>query len=1175
MAGEVFLSHSSRDAAQARRLRTAIASVGVGTWMAPDDVVGSRPWAEQISNAIASASLLVVLISDAANRSDHVAREVALAVGRHLPVVPVQLEDAPPSGSLGYLLQLDQRVDASVGGIERHADAIAARVLAVIRSSPSQDKVEGVAPRPTRRIVTAVVVEVRARSTLDGQVDPEALGMLTSEYFREIKPIVERHGGTVDEFVGGALAVFGIPTLHEDDAVRAVRAASTIRDALSELDAEYQAKRGLAITFRIGISTGEVIAGDAMNGNKMAGDTANAAARLAESGGPGEILLTQATSGLVRDAVSFELVDPITLDVKSPKSTYRLLSVSAHVSGGHARRLLAPLVGREREIGRLHEAYRTAIVDRACQLFTLLGAAGVGKSRLVVEFLGSVSSEATVLKGRCLPYGEGITYWALREIVNMAAGIGESDTPATALSKLEGMVSDERDGLHIAARVASAIGLSADAAPQEEIFWATRKLLEHVGRRRPLVVLVEDIHWAEPAFLDLLEHVVDLARDVPLVVLCPARPDLLDKRPGWGGGKVNATSILLEPLAGDASDQLIDALPGGNALPPSLRKRILTVAEGNPLYLEEMLGMLIDEGVLANTDGSWRVHGEVDTVRVPPTIRALLAARLDQLPVTERAIAECASVVGRVFEQDAVSELAPHAIRAGVARGLMALVRKELVRPERSDLVAGDTFKFRHLLIRDAAYEALPKADRAQLHERFADWLERAADDRLSEHVEIIAYHLEQAHRYRVDLGEDDAVLMPLAARAAEFLVRSGEPALGRGDLSAALDLFRRATAILDPGNAWAEAAMLLGVVEGLLGDGAAGIAHLDEVVALASSEGNESLEWRARVARANITFFIGEPADSDMVEHAIEVFGRLGETNGLAGAWLLFAFHAGASGDPRQAEGAANALEYARAASNKHIEARALLVLAGRLPYGPIPTSEAVVEGERLLDQAENNLRAAAIVRTYVSFVIAMRGDFDQARTMAVRARLMLEELGLVSDAAWARGVAGVLIEMLAGSYDTAEAELRASYPVLETLGKTRIASSVAASLAETLVLQGKPDEAERLVIDASTKPLDDYDPEIRWLRARARLQAHHHDFGEAERLARAAVELSIGTDDINMQADCLIVLAHVLKAGGQMPEARAALYEALTRYDQKENLVSAQRTRAALGDLSDLDPN
>jgi AAA ATPase domain/Adenylate and Guanylate cyclase catalytic domain len=551
---------------------------------------------------------------------------------------------------------------------------------------------------------------------------------LLARYFERMKAIVESHGGTVEKFIGDAvMAVFGVPHVHEDDALRAVRAASEMRDALPEL----------GVQARIGVSTGEVVTGT--EERLATGDAVNVAARLEQAALPGEILLSGETLRLVDGAVEAESVEPLGLKGKvAPVGAARLLAVSGETRRGHE----TPMVGRETELKRLRDAFEQATHDRSCQLFTVLGAAGVGKSRLAHEFLNGV--DATVVRGRCLSYGKGITYWPVVEVLRQLDALPSDPSAATPLRSLL-----DEDGQETSA---------------EEIAWGFRKLLEEQARERPLVCLFDDVHWGEETLLDLVEHVADLSRGAPILVLCMARPELLDRRPGWGGGKLNATTVLLEPLSAAETEVLLDSLGASDS---ELRTKVNLAAEGNPLFVEEMLALA------GGSPGR--------EVAVPPTIQALLAARLDQLEASERSVLECGSVEGRVFHRGAVQALAPE--QPHVPQRLVALVRKELVRPDIPQLAGEDAFRFRHLLIRDAAYEALPKASRAELHERFAGWIGERGQE-LVELDEVVAHHLEQAARYKIELGQPD---VDLAQRAAEGLATVGRRVLWRVDATRGL----------------------------------------------------------------------------------------------------------------------------------------------------------------------------------------------------------------------------------------------------------------------------------------------------------------------------------------------------------------------------------------------------
>ncbi|MGL6279310.1 MAG: AAA family ATPase, partial [Gaiella sp.] len=591
--------------------------------------------------------------------------------------------------------------------------------------------------RDVRKVVTVLFCDLVGSTALGDRTDPEALRGLMTRYYDAARAILERHGGTVEKFVGDAvMAVFGIPVASEDDALRAVRAAVELRSGV----------QGLGLEARIGVNTGTVMAGD--GDTFVTGDAVNVAARLEQTAAAGDVVIGPETLRLVRDAVVAEAVELVVKGKQEPVRGHRLLSLDA-TAAGFSRRLDAPIVGRRRERARLHVDFEDVVETGSCRLVTLIGPAGVGKSRLAADFLEHVGAEAAVGQGRAESYGEGITYAPL----------------ANALQQL---------GLDPREAIRSSAG---------DTQLATRALLERMARTRPVVLVFDDLHWAEPPLLDVVEHIAEWSRGAPILLLCLARPELLDRRPGWAGGKLNATSVLVEPLPEDAADLLAGQLLGDLELDPGVRSRILETAEGNPLFIEE-LAVLAREGV--------------DVGALPATIQAVLQARLDRLGDEERTVIERAAVEGQVFHRGAVTALAPEGQRAGVAAQLLALVRKELIRPDRTQIVGDDAFRFRHLLIRDTAYEALSKATRAELHERYADWLVQQGTVLTED--EMVGYHLEQARRYLVDLDRDALRAGELAARAASRLGAAGRAAFQRDELYGARNLLTRAVALLADG---------------------------------------------------------------------------------------------------------------------------------------------------------------------------------------------------------------------------------------------------------------------------------------------------------------------------------------------------------------------------------------
>ena len=511
---------------------------------------------------------------------------------------------------------------------------------------------EAVPTREVRKVVTVLFSDVTGSTALGERIDPESLRRVMARYFETAKEVVERHEGTVEKFIGDAvMAVFGIPAVHEDDALRAVRAAEELRAGLAELNNELELSYATRLELRIGVNTGEVVTGT--EERLATGDAVNVAARLEQAAEPGDVLLGEETHRLVREAVDAEPVPPLAAKGKNePLPAYRLLAVREPPP----RRAEAPMIGRERQRMLLENAFATIAAERSCHLFTILGAAGVGKSRLADEFLCGLDA-AGVVRGRCLSYGEGISYWPVTEVVKQ---LKPDEAESTALAAILG---DE----------------PAPGSP-EEIAWAFRKLLESRAADRPLVVVFDDVHWGEPAFLDLVEHVADLSRGAPILLLCIARPELLDRRATWGGGKLNATNVLLEPLSPDEAGELIEALT--DEVADDLRARILESAGGNPLFVEEMVAMAAESG---------------GDITVPPTIQALLAARLDQLEPAERGVLERGAVEGLVFHRGAVAALAPEEPQPDGR--LVTLVRKDLVRPEPPVLADDEAYRFRHLLI--------------------------------------------------------------------------------------------------------------------------------------------------------------------------------------------------------------------------------------------------------------------------------------------------------------------------------------------------------------------------------------------------------------------------------------------------------------------------------------------
>jgi class 3 adenylate cyclase/tetratricopeptide (TPR) repeat protein len=1021
-----------------------------------------------------------------------------------------------------------------------------------------------------------VVSDLSGSTALGERLDPESLSQVMARYYEAMRAVVLHHGGTV-EAVGDAVhAVFGVPAAHEDDALRAVRAAAGMHAALDELNQRLAGEGRVRLELHTGVNTGEVVAGDPNLGSLVVGDAVNLAARLEQAAGPGEILLGHGTWSLVRDAVEVEPPQVVaTPGREDGEPAYRLMAVRPGTAG-RARRLDAPFVGRASELQLFRWAYERAAGEAALHLLTVLGGAGVGKTRLVLEAAAGLPRDPAVLAGRCLPYGNGSTFWPLAEVVRQAAGIGLDDPPAAARAKLAAVVEADPDRALVAERIGQLIGLEAAPAPIEEAVWSTRRLLQALAAGRPLVAVFDDLHWAEPTFLDLLEQLAETTQEGPILLVAVGRPELLEQRPGWAGGRPNALSVLLEPLGPDDSGALLDGLAGGGALPAQARERICRAAGGNPLFIEELLATLVEEGRLRRRDGGWEVAGDLAGTGIPPTIQALVAARLDRLDGRDRDVLERAAVVGLAFEQATVAELTPEAARAEVPERLRGLVRRELLRtaPARRQREAG--YQFRHLLVRDAVYQGVPKGVRAELHERLAGLLEARAGARVREYEEIVGYHLEQAWRCLAELGPIERRGRELGARAAGRLAAAGRRALARGDTPAATALLDRALAVL-PGGDPARGHLLNDLAESLVaaGDfGRAGEVLTAATVAAEAGGDGDGLLAQVAVGRLGMRLLIepGLPLDAIQgeVESAIAALEVAGDDRGLARAWRLLGYESFMRCRIERAEAAlARTIEHARRAADERVDAYARGMLAAAAFWGPLPVAEGVARCRRLLEEAAGNRYVEGSVLHILGALAAMQGRFDQARDLVDQGAEVAAALGRLRLAAiWSQFAATV--ESLAGRPEAASERLARGYRALERMGETGARSNLAADLAHSMALGGRPDEARRYAEESrALAAREDVYAQVRWRAAAARAlaAAGDGDHDRAVRLAREAVALAEATDMLNLQADALVDLAETAARSGRPEEAAEAAGRSLPLYERKGNQVAAASARVRLG--------
>jgi class 3 adenylate cyclase/tetratricopeptide (TPR) repeat protein len=1023
-----------------------------------------------------------------------------------------------------------------------------------------------VPPQEVRKLVTILFCDLKGSTSLGETLDSESLREVMSSYFDAMSAAITSHGGTIEKYIGDAvMAVFGLPRVHEDDALRAVRAAASMQGALIELNERLKPRYGITLANRIGVNTGEVVAGDATTGQRLVtGDAVNVAARLEQAAGESEALLGELTHRLVRDDVEVEPVEPLELKGKAERvPAFRLLAVD---TGGRLPETRSALHGRDRELAAITAEFELSKRERWARLVTLLSEPGVGKSRLIAEVAHVVGTEATFVTGRCLSYGRGITFWPLIEIARQLAGVEEDDGPAVATEKLLRAVGgDER----AAERLAAVTGLAEQQFALEETFWATRRLLEAAARERPVVVCIEDIHWAEQTLLDLIQNVLDTASDSPILVICAARPTLLEIRADW---QERGRTLTLGPLSAEQSEAMVREAMGGADVPRAVLAKIVEAAEGNPLYVGQIVSMLVEDGSLQQEDGVWAAAES--EIRIPPTIQALLAARLDLLVPQERFVVESASVIGHLFPRPAVEELVPETIAPEVPTHLLSLTQKRLVRPESQ--TDEETYRFDHILIRDTAYQSLLKRTRATLHEKFVGWAERVnrERDRSNEYDDILGYHLEQAHDYLAELGPLDEHGRGLGLRGAEKLAAAGRRAFERGDMPAAANLLRRAAALREEDDPERHR-LLPPLAEALMETGEFAWAETVLDDAAAAAEPGSRLEATVELTRLFVRHRVIEDLSAwreDVLAATERLIPELERTEAhaeLAKAWRLLVFVHGAflQYGP-QVEASRRALEHARAARDRRLEARLTAGYTVGLCQGPTPAAEAIALCEEVLDRQLPERQAEAITRCSLATLLAMSGRLEEARIQYTAARELLIDLGGALPAF--ASLAAASVELPSGNADVVVDDLEVVYADLGRLGERYFRPVVGATLAIALERSGEVARAKSLLAEVA-EASDESDVEAWALLhgVEAKLLAADGEQATALERARRAVELLETTDAPAFQANALADLGELLRDAGELDEARAVLAEAMERYERKGDVVAAARITAATSQL------
>jgi class 3 adenylate cyclase/tetratricopeptide (TPR) repeat protein len=1022
-------------------------------------------------------------------------------------------------------------------------------------------------PQETRKTVTVIFSDLVGSTSLGESLDSETLREVLSRYFHVMQAVIESHGGTVEKFIGDAIvAVFGLPKLREDDAERAVKAALDMRSALAEVNAELERGWGVVLNVRTGVNTGEVVAGDITEGQRLVtGDTVNVAARLEQAAGAGEILLGDLTYRLVRKVVDAEAVEPLALKGKAANvAAWKLVALQEEVV---PQRRETPLVGRERELATLMESFEAARGPSRCRLATVLGAPGMGKSRLVEEFVHTLGDQVSVALGRCLSHGRGVTFWPIVEIARQTAGILDNDPPELARAKIAELVGDQE----VTERLASVIGLSTAQFPVEEGFWGVRKFLETLCKPCPLVVLIEDVHWAETTMLDLLEHVLSAA-EAPMLMICTARPEFFEIRPEWQALE-GSVSLLLEPLSEDEAARVAANSLGDTGLDEAVKDRIIAAAEGNPLFVEQMLSMMIEDGVLVREDGHWVSGSDLGEITVPPSIQALLAARLDLLGPEERVVIEAASVAGLVFPEDALREVVSQDLAGQMVDLLGSLSRKHLIHAERHVAGSDVRYRFDHVLIRDAAYQGMLKRTRATLHERFVGWADRVNRDRdrAVEFEEILGYHLEQAYTNLKELGPLDEHGLELGRRGTDRLSSAGQRAFARGDMPAAANLLRRAVMLLPEGDS-ARTQLLPDLGEALMEVGEFPWAELflGEAAESADTDEHGLVGAVAELLLLRLKGQVGEAArwSERLVEEAAAAIVRFeadGDDARLATAWRLLAWAHGTSFQlTLAAEAAEKAMAHARLAGDARQARRAASHYAMAALHGPIPVSEAIERCEEIAGESRGDRRTEGLVRSTLAPLYAMRGQFEEARKLYEGAQVMLAELGqTVLGSSISLASSGV--ERLAGDLSAAEQELRRDCAALSELGERYLLSTVAGELARVLYEESRFEDAEKMSKYAhELADADDVASQTLWRTVYAKVLARKGSGDRALILIGEAVDILSKTDAVVAQAETLVDLAEVLRLTGQEQEADSALEGAVELLEAKGNVIRANHIRA-----------
>jgi class 3 adenylate cyclase/tetratricopeptide (TPR) repeat protein len=979
-----------------------------------------------------------------------------------------------------------------------------------------------------RKLATVMFVDLVDSTGLVARSDPEVVRRRVNRFFEHVSNCIETHGGKVEKFAGDAvMAAFGIPQAHEDDAERAIRASLSILDAVSELGLEA----------RVGVESGEVVA-DQRDSTFATGEAVNVAARLQQQADAGQVLLGPVTHRLTLGRIEAEDLGPIELrGLERPIWTWAAVGVNGRRSRSTVE---APFVGREAEQELLENTFERAVRDRRAHLFTVYGEPGVGKTRLGQEFLSGLEG-ATVLSGRALPYGESITYWPLAEMVKASADIADDDPLDVAIEKLRACCPAEAvaDVLGLASGVLEAVH---GERSQQEIAWAAREWAELMAGVQPLALVFEDIHWAEEPLLDLIEHLASWVREAPLLILCLSRTELLDVRPDWGGGRVRATAIELEPLASAESEELADALldaaPG--PIDEGMRRIVLEKTEGNPLFLEETVRMLAENG-----------GGSAE--QIPDTVQALIAARIDRLGPQARTVLQRAAVIGRTFWGGAIVHLSPEIEDVDCVLEDL-LVRDFVARESRSTITGENAYRFKHVLIREVAYGGLAKSSRAEHHLRFADWLQERAGDEL---LEIRAFHLDHASALLAEL--DGAPPADLATRAAEVLEHAGRRALSREAFRAARHLMLRAVE-LEP---TLERRWFAARAAARMGDWLAVPPEMTAVREAAREAGEHKIEGRALTALAEVALYRDANVQRarELLDEALEVLADVDHPDTRFEALMARSLIGNWVGDFEATDRfQGKAFHVAQETGRKDLETTAVEALAMSYLHR-LDVDEARPLVYRGLDLAaeSGSIHARAKALEALGMYHKVREELDESEAAQREALELYREMDNQT------GVASMLknlgrIAQKRDDLDGAERSFREAIRILKPLGERGHLCENQRMLAQVLAERGKLDEAERVALEArETVGPEDAVSQLTTEMALGVVRAAQGRDAEAERLLRSAADGLRRTAFRSSEPEALRYLIRFFRERGRSDEAEP--YEA--RLAELE--VAAPADRAA----------